>query len=77
MCKEVWTVHSTTASFHPGVDLYTGTCTLTVPQIPALHHVSMVVPVEMVPVIVFMVTLEVTANTMVSVAMDAPVSVGG
>ena len=37
--------------------------TLTVPQIPALYPVRMVVPVEMVSVIVLMVTLEVTANT--------------
>ena len=50
---------------------------LTVPQIPALHPVRMVVPVVVVSVIVLMVTMEVPANTMVSVTMDALVNVSG
>ena len=43
--------------------------TLTVPQISALHPVRMVVPVEMVHVIVLMVTVEVTANTLILVGV--------
>ena len=42
---------------------------LTVPQIPALHPVRMVVPVVLVSVNVLMVTLEVTANTLILVGV--------
>ena len=47
------------------INLCTYSILITVPQIPAFHPVRMVVPVEMDHVIVLLVTMEVTANTLI------------